>query len=207
MSGINDGIVSGIAGCADAIATVGALFKNAFGEQAAYVHGNKELQSEMDLLHRELEHALIRPQSAQLFQVHARALASTQSVPEFRQAAAHVTNALQAEHEAIALEIAPLVAAATKNTAFETVQQVQSPGRVTIIGQDQHGKALQTEILTAPGKPLEIRSETLGFNDDTCDATLTEFEENLETQGVTINPTRRTATLHQRLRSRLGVRQ
>ena len=78
---------------------------------------------------------------------------------------------------------------------------------ILVVGQDSQGKALQTELLTSPGKPLAIRSETLGFHDHTCDATLNQFQEHLAERGVTINTTRRTRTLRQRLRSRVGVRQ
>jgi hypothetical protein len=207
MSSTNDGLVSGVTGCVNAIATMGEFLKSGLKEQAAYLHSNEALRAEMDAVFEQFEDCLIRPQSAPLLHAHVQTLAKAATLPEFCEAAAQVSAVIHAEQDAIALEIAPVVAQATQLTTFQHVRQLQSPGRVLIIGQDSQGKALQTEILTAPGKPLSIRSETLGFHDQTCDETLNRFQENLKEQGITITTTRRVRTLRQRLRSQLGVRQ
>jgi cysteinyl-tRNA synthetase len=195
-----------ISGCTNAVVSLGHPITRSYRDQLAYLKANPALHERATALMEEFAEYPVCVANMPALTAHVAAVLQATTASQMAQATTRFANAVHGEQEQLATIVAPRIQAATHLTSFAQVKQLRTPGRVVIIG-EQDGKALQTEILTPPGKPLTIRTETLGFRDDTCTATLDEFREHLKQQGVTLETTQRVSTLRQRVRSRLGVRQ
>jgi len=110
--------------------------------------------------------------------------------------------AVHQEQCQIARDLILMVVEASAATGFPA-QTLTQPDRILVIGQ-QRKQALQHELLVVRNRPLVLRSETLGFHDDTCQSTLAQFQDELRKRGVRLQSDR--PDRKQRLFKRQAVR-
>lgn len=194
-------LTGALQGCASAITSVGAALGDIRAEQRDY------LAAAFAQHHCEqLEDCLILPGSAARIKQHVQAVLAATTPPASSQAITVLQSAVQREQVVVARTLAPILRAATTSSGFPVVRALPQTAGVLVIGQDSRGRALQHQLTSIPGKPLQLLSQPIGMPNGTCQDALNRFQEELLCHGLTTRPSSPGCTVRAAMRARQHVR-
>ena len=203
MSGIT-GIVTG---CKDTLFRIIDLLAEGHATIQEYLHQSQgaattELHRRQAAVCEQLRNCIVRPHSVYAIQHQMDTVLTAGTLTALEHAHHQLTTAIHQEQHAIMHDlIVPQVSSTTAAIGFENVLQLPRPDGILLLGENDCGQALQHELIAAPNQPLTLRSETLGFNDDTCSKVLDDFAHELHKRGVITEPTSRTSTRRHTIRA------
>jgi hypothetical protein len=202
-----------ISDCAAALTTFGKTLDfvldscdkavaDARAAQHAYLA--RQLRGRQLAVLKQVHPCLVRPASVPQLQQKAQAVLAATTTTQLEHASNALAAAVQREQQAVAVDLVPMVVEATKTSGFNKLRQMRVQDRVLIIGQDEQGHAIQTELRSQLSRPLELKSETIGIPEGRCTDVLDRFEQSLRHHGIKVKQSdqqvRRRAVQRRRVR-------